>query len=940
MVSFFAFSAAASATDTEEKVIRVGDVNIISSDENSAERSGYVYDYLLEISKLTGWKYEYVTASWEESLAMLERGELDLLTQAQYSEERGEKYGFSRYEMGMNSGMLVTSDQNDSIYYNDYEGFQGKTIGAAKGTQYINLLQELAETHHFTYQLIEYDYTEDIWKDLHEGRIDMMLTESVLKNENCKIVAQFMPEPIYFIVNRDRTDLLAQLDDAMETIQSKDINFNTHIYEQHTAILNGGEIAVTREEAEYIRNKPVLRLAYNNNWNPVSYQDKETGEYCGITADILRKLEEDTGIRFEFVPTSGNMESIEMLLQDEIDVVYGVANRLATRAVQGGLMVSDPYVQVPLALAKREDKDLSEIRKIALPQNVRVLHHYAEELYLQAYEIISYEDTQACMDAVNEGKADAVYENIYILNQFGQDEKRYADIDTFSVYQMNVDLCLCMREEDSLAISAFNKAIAGLNREEVSQIILENTVSAPQMRMDKRVRGYILIGAMLIGAFVILEMVLSVVKIIQYAFKDTLTGFSNETRFLLRANRLVRKKKAKNYAIVSLDIDHFKMVNNMWNFETGNHILKRTAQIIRQSIRDNEFFCRKSDDHFLICMFKTQDEDFHLRLMQILYQISHIPKEEGLEFSYAVSCGVCDFTETNFDIHQAIGWASMARKQAKQEKDDFIVYYDSKMQQQAIKEQEIVNRMEEALTNREFCVYYQPQIQTSDETIAGAEALARWIKPDGRMVYPDEFIPVFEKNGFITKLDLYIFEEVCRHIRAWLDEGSPVCRVSVNVSQVHLRNPDFYLEYLDIMEKYRIPSEYIELELTESTLFKNKEQMISLIYSLKNVGIKIAMDDFGSGYSSLNLMKDLPIDYLKLDREFFNTSLDSSRGKEVIKSVSAMAERLHICVVAEGVETREQVDFLREIDCDIVQGYFYYKPLSTQDFEKLKNASN
>ena len=937
---FFAFSAVASTTDTEEKVIRVGDVNIISSNENSDERSGYVYDYLLEISKLTGWKYEYVTASWEESLAMLERGELDLLTQAQYSEERGEKYGFSRYEMGMNCGMLVTSDQNDSIYYNDYEGFQGKTIGAAKGTQYIKLLQELAETHHFTYRLIEYDYVEDIWKDLHEGRIDMMLTESVLKNENCKIVAKFMPEPIYFIVNRDRTDLLAQLNDAMETIQSKDINFNAHVYEQHSAILDDGEIAVTREEAEYIRNKPVLRLAYNNKWNPVSYQDKETGEYCGITADILRKLEEETGIRFEFVPTSGNTESIEMLLQDEIDVVYGVANRLATRADQGGLIVSDPYVQVPLALAKREDKNLSEIRKIALPQNVRVLHHYAEELYLQDYEIISYEDTQACMDAVNEGKADAVYENIYILNQFGQDEKRYADIDTFSIYQMNVDLCLCMREEDSLAISAFNKAIAGLSMEEVSQIILENTVSAPQMRMDKRVRGYILIGAMLIGAFVILEIVLSVMKISQYAFKDTLTGFSNENLFLLRASRLVRKKKARNYAIVSLDIDHFKMVNNMWNFETGNHILKRTAQIIRQSIRDNEFFCRKSDDHFLICMFKTQDEDFHLRLMQILYQISHIPKEENLEFSYAVSCGVCDFTEINFDIHRAIGWASMARKQAKQEKDDSIVYYDSKMQQQAIKEQEIVNRMEEALTNREFCVYYQPQIQTSDETIAGAEALARWIKPDGRMVYPDEFIPVFEKNGFITKLDLYIFEEVCRHIRAWLDEGSPVCRVSVNVSQVHLRNPDFYLEYLDIMEKYRIPSEYIELELTESTLFKNKEQMISLIYSLKNVGIKIAMDDFGSGYSSLNLMKDLPIDYLKLDREFFNTSLDSSRGKEVIKSVSAMAGRLHICVVAEGVETREQVDFLREIDCDIVQGYFYYKPLSTQDFEKLKNASN
>lgn len=937
MVSILNFPTFASDTEPDAKIVRVGNVNIVSDGEDEDSYNGYVYDYLLEISKYTGWKYEFVNASWEKSLEMLEQGEIDMLTQVQYTIDRDLHFRFSDYVMGTNCTLLLVSEDNHDIYYNDFDNFQGKTIGALKGTYQINLLRDLARKKNFTYKLVEYDYNEELWQDLKDGVIDMMLSESVQKNDGCKIVARFQPEPLYFMLNRNRTDLLKQLNNAMEIIQSTDTNYNGYLYDQYYAAFDQGNMAMTREEAEFVEQKPVLKLGYNSAWNPISYQDSETGEYKGITADLIQALEKETGFSFEYVPARDNNEAGDLLRSGEIDLIYGIAERFEMEAAQDGIYITKPYVEIPLSLAAYRNTDLGTIKKIAVPKNNRLLNHYVQDVYFKDYEVLSCKDTQACLDAVLEGKADAAYENAYILSQFGANQE-YEDIETIYTVQMNANLCLGMRTEDALMASILNKAIAQLSTEDVNAIVIENTMAAPELRLDKVIRRYFIPAVLVIGAVVVIGLIISKNRISKYAFKDLLTGYSNENRFLLKAEKLIKSKRAKDFAVISLDIDHFKMVNNMCSFEVGNHILRETARIIHNGLADNEFFCRKADDRYLICMNREGKENLNDRLMVMLEQISQIPKKEKLDFFYSVSCGVCYLEEVEFDIHRAIGCASMARKQGKVEKEDSIVYYDAVMQEQAVGEQEIINRMEDALKNHEFCVFYQPQIRISDETIAGAEALARWIKPDGTMIYPDKFIPVFEKNGFITKLDLYIFEEVCRHIRKWMDEGSPVCRVSVNVSQVHLRKKDFHLQYLDIMKKYDIPSRYIELELTESTLFKNKEQMISLIYSLKNVGIKVAMDDFGSGYSSLNLMKDLPIDYLKLDREFFNTSLDSSRGQEVIKSISDMAGRLQICVVAEGVETRDQVDFLKVIHCGIVQGYFYYRPMPAAEFEKLKSA--
>ena len=243
--------------------------------------------------------------------------------------------------------------------------------------------------------------------------------------------------------------------------------------------------------------------------------------------------------------------------------------------------------------------------------------------------------------------------------------------------------------------------------------------------------------------------------------------------------------------------------------------------------------------------------------------------------------------------------------------------------------------MEKSLENKEFMVYYQPKYSSVDGRPVGAEALVRWYNEEVGMIYPNEFIPVFEENGFIADLDKYMFELVCRDIRSWLDKGYFVVPVSVNVSQLQLYNTRFIDEYMEIMAEYKITPEYVQLELTETTLFSEITILTDIINKLHEKGFKILMDDFGTGYSSLNMLKNVEVDILKLDKSFVD-DIGDSKGDIVVSTIVSLGQMLEMKVVAEGVETKEQYEFLRDIFCDEIQGYYFCKPISSEEYcEKM-----
>ena len=256
------------------------------------------------------------------------------------------------------------------------------------------------------------------------------------------------------------------------------------------------------------------------------------------------------------------------------------------------------------------------------------------------------------------------------------------------------------------------------------------------------------------------------------------------------------------------------------------------------------------------------------------------------------------------------------------------------------REQQIINEMDTALEEKQFVVYFQPKYELDGYTPRGAEALVRWKKPDGTMVSPGEFIPVFEKNGFIIKLDYYVWDQVCQLIATALRAGRKPDPISVNVSRVNLYNPNFLESLVNLVEKYRIPPEYLHLELTESVFSDTENVILNAVNYLHKAGFTILMDDFGSGYSSLNVLKDIDLDVLKIDMKFLSKGKDDGRGEKILAAVIQMAKALDMPVIAEGVEEKKQVQMLKRLGCNYIQGYYFAKPMPQEDYERLARKSH
>ena len=340
----------------------------------------------------------------------------------------------------------------------------------------------------------------------------------------------------------------------------------------------------------------------------------------------------------------------------------------------------------------------------------------------------------------------------------------------------------------------------------------------------------------------------------------------------------------------------------------------------------------------------TDKEEIRCKIKQISALINKINSEIENPYYLSVDCGAYIVNNKNLNVIVIRDRANHARKNSKNEANTELFYncifYNNIEIENSLKEKNIEDNMEHALENNEFVVYFQPKVELKTNKIAGAEALVRWQDPKKGLIPPDEFIPIFEKNGFITKLDIYVFEEVCKTIRKWLNEGINPIPVSVNLSRMHLQNPNFLKKYKEIQEKYEVPADLLEIELTETLVFENFEQLKKVIDDIHQMGFSCSIDDFGSGYSSLNLLKEIPVDILKLDRIFFSKKNDK-RGNSVIESIISLAKKLNMTTISEGVETISQVEFLRKADCDLVQGYVYSKPLAKDDFEItfLKNEN-
>lgn len=421
------------------------------------------------------------------------------------------------------------------------------------------------------------------------------------------------------------------------------------------------------------------------------------------------------------------------------------------------------------------------------------------------------------------------------------------------------------------------------------------------------------------------------------AYYDSITGLPNINKFKIDAQDILEKNPKTLFIVAKLDIMNFKMINEMYGFDVGDQVVVEVARFVGR-VRELKgltggALTRTNADEFIL-MDETDGDSGEIITRTKMFeeefnkQIGGLLGTHRVEFRY----GGYFLEPGATDINGAIEKANIAHGIAKSKKNNNICFYDDAFKQRIRMETEIANRMEFALANDEFQVYLQPKYGLNGETVVGAEALARWRMQNGQLVMPGDFIPLFERNGFVIKLDMYMFESVCKIMRQWIDEGRTVVTVSVNFSRAHLTNSGFVAELEEIVSRYDVPKKNIEIELSESTIFDNEEVLEKLLNDLHRTGFTLSMDDFGTGYSSLGLLQNLAVDVVKIDRSFFVNNKHKSRAKAVIESIMYMTKKLKINTVAEGVETQEHIDLLREVGCDSVQGFYYARPLPAAEF--------
>lgn len=411
---------------------------------------------------------------------------------------------------------------------------------------------------------------------------------------------------------------------------------------------------------------------------------------------------------------------------------------------------------------------------------------------------------------------------------------------------------------------------------------------------------------------------------------DPLTGIYNQPKFTTSVVDIISTYKDKKFAIMVFDIDNFRIINDLHGSIEGDKILQHIGQVLsRRNLGPSYLYCRMYSDNFAILLEYENDDDIIQLANQLAEEICNYPIKLGGMLSF----GVCKIEDFSTSISTLCDFACLAKKKVKGNVVHLLSFYDEALRNKALEEKDIEHRMETALDEHQFEMYLQPKVSIINTDVVGAEALVRWNHPRRGILTPDKFIPLFEKNGFIVKMDYYIWERAFATIRNWIDEGYNPVPISVNVSRVHIYDSNIVEIFKNLAIKYRVPTYMIELELTETTYFDNFEKLSMIILDLKKEGFILSIDDFGSGYTSLNMLKDIPIDVIKFDKEFTKEILTTERGKTVIQYTIAMAKQLNIEVIAEGVEDFYQAQFLLEAGCEVAQGYFYSKPLPIHKFE-------
>lgn len=418
------------------------------------------------------------------------------------------------------------------------------------------------------------------------------------------------------------------------------------------------------------------------------------------------------------------------------------------------------------------------------------------------------------------------------------------------------------------------------------------------------------------------------------AFNDSLTALPNRRDIEKNIEKALLDDK--RFAILFVDLDKFKLINDSLGHSHGDDILRKVARRIEENIRYDDYLARSGGDEFLIILNGIEDEDEITEIAKNIVRRFRKPFElEDITVHITCSIGICLYPKNGNDMETLMKNADIAMHKTKERQGNGYQFYNDNMHNQIKNKFDIAESLIIGIQKNEFILYYQPKVDIITDEIIGVEALVRWNHTKKGMIYPNEFIPIAEETGFIKTLDKHILKLACFQIRDWIDRGKDPINISVNVSPKLLHEENFIPHLEAVFELTKIDPKYISIEIIETAAMEDKEYVYNVLNILRSKGIKILLDDFGKGYSSLSYLKDLPIDKVKIDKLFVDEICSNNVNRTIMKAIIDMSKALKLKVLAEGVETIDQLNLLEELECQSYQGYLYSKPVPIEKLEKM-----
>ncbi|EIS9523262.1 EAL domain-containing protein [Clostridioides difficile] len=421
-------------------------------------------------------------------------------------------------------------------------------------------------------------------------------------------------------------------------------------------------------------------------------------------------------------------------------------------------------------------------------------------------------------------------------------------------------------------------------------------------------------------------------EILSLAYEDKVTHIGNQNKFYRECSKYLLDKPSLNYTIVYFDINNFKMINDTFGYEFGDNLLITIAKALKEELTEGEVYARLSSDYFAIfCDYKNGKNKLIRKIDSIR---NNIESNLSIVFEISLCVGIYFVEEGEVDIQKAVNKANMARSVAKGKNINYAIYNED-VRNKLSEESMILDDIKIALVKNQFEVYYQPKFSLVTGEMIGSEALIRWNHPEHGFISPAVFIPIAEKSKLILKIGRFVFERVCNDLSEWKKQGKKIVPVSINLSRVELYQPDIVKFINKTIQMYNLSSDLIEIEITETVAINELNILKNVLNELRKYGFSISMDDFGTGYSSISCLRDMPIDILKLDKSFLNGIEHDERSRNIAKSIVSLAKSLDLVVIIEGVESKEQAELMKQFGCDLVQGFYFARPMPAKNFLDL-----